>query len=176
MAVLADPETGRTIVVDIASGSLDLPAELPSHTVQEGLPPTWRRTVLPASCDVDAYLSDVPGEGAPRAEVQDWLDDAAAQNRRLRLAINGIPTTAGLMIETRSYTTTPGSTTTRCRVSLIEVRVVTQQRGDVAFPAPRADLASGRTSTADQGEAPTEPVEPPLRRQSLAVALFGGPR
>jgi len=175
MPILADPAAGRTLRVDLSSGSRTDPADLPAHTVQEGLPATFRRTPLPTTCEVEAILSDIPGDGEPRADVVEWIDEAARTARRLRLVIAGIPDTTGLMVGSRTYTTVEGSTTTRLRISLTEVRVITSASGDVAFPTPRADLASGRTSTAEQGEAPTQPAAPEQARSGAVwAATYGG--
>ena len=174
MPILADPAAGRTLRVDLSSGSRTDPADLPAHTVQEGLPATFRRTPLPTECEVEAILSDIPGEGQPRAEVVEWIDEAARTARRLRLVIAGIPDTSGLMVGTRTYSTVEGSTTTKMRIALTEVRVITSARGDVAFPTPRADLRSGRTSTAEQGEAPTQPASPEQAREGVSWGVFFG--
>lgn len=177
MPILADPAAGRTLTVDLAGASRTDPADLPSSAVQDGLPVTWRRTARPVECEVEAYLVDVPGVGDSRDDVIAWIEEAATTARLLRLVVDGIPEARDLMIGTRTYAAVPNSTTVRLRIMLQEVRLIRQERGTVAFPLPRADLVSGRASTADQGEAATQPATPEQSsqaRNSAIVDLLSG--
>lgn len=173
MAVIADPSTGRTLVVDLSSAGRVDAAQLPSHTVEDGLPVTWRRTRMPIEFDVEVLLAAVPGDGAARDEVVEWIEDAASNARRLRVEVPGIPEALGMMIGDRSWTADVRTSTVRLRMSLREVRVVSQVRGAIAFPPPRPDLKSGRTSTQDKGEAATTTEE--VQRSWLsALSGVGG--
>lgn len=174
MPILVDPSTGRSLSVDLAGGSRTDPADLPDSAVQAGLPATFQRVMRPTTFDVEAYLVAVPGVGDSRDDVQDWIEEAATQARRLRLVIEGVPTGNDLMIGTRTYTPTPQRTTVRLSMSLKEVRVITQERGALAFPPAREDLRSGRSSTADLGECSTEEATPEQvekARGSAVIAL-----
>jgi hypothetical protein len=170
MARLINERTGGILAVDLGAAGLMLGALLPSSAVEEGLPVTDSRTVLPALADVEVLLAAIPGVGDDPIVVESDLDEWARRADRLSLVVEGLPTISGLMIGSRSLSVSARNTSTRIGVQLQEVRIVRSAVGEIDFPPAAPALRSGRAPAKDAGD-----VAPgaPKRRSSILATLSG---